>query len=377
MPIAERWEDPGSFRIQLKAEETSAALLRTVREFGHIVITPQELVNPALFTDTGILDGARYAGVVLKTRRAGEQFHIEGQGMVWHLGDALGRGPIIFKDQDYSTGASITKIFASSTGDGILPPSVTVGTLTTSGVGTFTGLIQESSIVLDAVRTVAASLDLTWRVNPNGTIDVSRSTSDAVYKSSSTATDVVAVRKGWGTDPTYKGAEAVDTETVVDASEWASRSVIIDEGAGGLDAIPEFTNRSPASTYRDIHNTNLVRNVLSARPAATTGNSTGYMNTELTANDVHKEFTLKTPQWELSNSNIQVGDSMWIYDPPEFTDTGNQISFRGTFINPVKDRVTEGEWPLVEGMGVYYRPGTTSVTSTDYVDLTSIVRWEQ
>ena len=91
-----------------------------------------------------------------------------------------------------------------------------------------------------------------------------------------------------------------------------------------------------------------------------------------------RSFTLKTSQWEIAEGNVAVGDSIWVYDPPELTDTGNQINFRGQFINPVKERVTEGEWPVTEGMGVYYRPTSTGgISSTDYVDLTPFVRWEQ
>ena len=79
MAVNERWEDPGSFRLSLEADETSPALLKSVQELGHVVITPQELTNPSMFSDTGILDTARYAGIVLKTRRAGDRFEIEGQ----------------------------------------------------------------------------------------------------------------------------------------------------------------------------------------------------------------------------------------------------------------------------------------------------------
>jgi hypothetical protein len=330
-----------------------------------------------MFGDTGILDKARYAGVVLKTRRAGDRFEIEGQGMVWHLGDANGRGPIVFKDQNYTGGTNIATIFDSSTGDGILDRAVTKGTISTAGVSQFVGWIEESSLVLDAVRQVASAVDLTWRVNPNGTIDVSRSTSNAVYKYSDTAVDVVAVRRGWGSDPTYAGAEAENVETVTDASEWVSRSIIVDENANGSHSIHEWKNRA-VNPYANIHNTPLIRNVLDSRAAATTGNSTGFINTRLAENDVRDEFTLKTSQWEFSNSNLAVGDNVWVYDPPELTDTGKQINFRGQFINPVKDRVTEGEWPVTEGMGVYYRPtSTSSISSTDYVDLTPFVRWEQ
>src|SRR5690606_34045962 len=102
----------------------------------------------------------------------------------------------------------------------------------------------------------------------------------------------------------------------------------------------------------------------------------------LEEHSVLKEEQIRLDQYEIvpvaGGSIVKPGDMVFVWDPQSgFYDTDNApVWFRGECIAPAKLRVHEVEWPITEGMGVYYRPSKQSVTTQDWIDLTPYIDWE-
>lgn len=376
MPVNERFEDPGSFNVRLDPELAPLdTILNQLKVMGHIVVTSQWHPHPAQYTEANLLAAARYSGVVLETEWGTDNISVRGAGNVWHLGDSYGNGPILSKTVDATGGVTIDNLFAAlGTTNGILPPGITAGTITTTGAGSYTGTFYPSATALECVRTITAALNLHWRINPNWSIDVCLASRDEVFTVSTPK--VVAVRRGFGSDPTYTGIEPTGLRTRENAWRWVSRSVIEAVSYSGVRSIAGFKDLS-SNPYFDPQGNPLVRNVIQSGPNNSETSFSTFHDRTLADWTAFDEQEINTLQYELSGA-FQVGDFINVYDPPSgFMDTTNPIWFRGQLIWPQKIRVLEDEWPLVEGMGVYYRPGGAAITTANWIDLTRYVRWDQ
>ncbi len=365
--ITEHYMDPGTFHVPLRID-APYDLLESVVEFGNLVITPQHINPPALIADADVLTAARYAGVVLETEWMDGGLSLRGQGMGWYLGDTDGKGPILETKLSFSA-AALSAVLQTSTG--VLPDAVTQGTITTTGLNTYTGIFQWETPI-SAIRTVMTDLDAHFRVNPNGTIDASLTTRDEVF--AYTSPTVVVVRQGWGSDPTYDGVPSRRLVTRRDAYQFATKLLILDTQPDGTFTLVDST--TVAHSYQDIHGNALLRSAVISKPSTETVSVTNYMTNELALHAVNDEQEVDTDQYEISGGTLAVGDMFWIYDPPSgFVDTTNEVWFRGQTIWPKKTRLLEASWPVADGMGVYYRPDTAT-TSAEWVDLTRYVNWE-
>jgi hypothetical protein len=77
-------------------------------------------------------------------------------------------------------------------------------------------------------------------------------------------------------------------------------------------------------------------------------------------------------KWSQIGDTASVGDTVFIYDPGSGFEGDTAITFRGRYLQPVKHRIQEARWPIVDGMGVYYRPAPGGAVTTDlWVDLTA------
>ena len=55
---------PGSFTVNFSQEFTPTAIIESIKEWGHVVVTPQEIDVDTL-NDSDILNASRYTGIVL------------------------------------------------------------------------------------------------------------------------------------------------------------------------------------------------------------------------------------------------------------------------------------------------------------------------
>lgn len=355
MPVTERHEDPGQFTITLDAGKVPWHDIRELGEMGHIVLTPQHHLHPDMFAESDFLTAARYTGVVLQIEWEEDTIVLRGQGNVWHLGDAFQNGPILAADVTFAADTPAT-VLALATGGGLLPPALTVGTITGTGVSAYTGTFYASQTILECIRTYMAAVNMTFRINPNWSFDACLATRDEVFKTTESAITVVATPKGFGGDPTYTGIEPETARTKVDASRWVSRSVVEQTDAAGARSILSSSNRSPIP-YQDPQGNELVRNVIQAGPSSDDVGFTDFHARTLAEWNTISEQELTTQHYEFSGP-FEVGDFIYVYDPVAgfYDETVGPIPFRGQFIHPKIIQVVEDDWGVYEGMGVYFKP---------------------
>ena len=357
MPVTERLEDPGSFSIALDANEVPFDEIRLMKELGQIIITPAWFLHPELFAESDLIAAARYSGVLLEVELAGDIISLHGQGPWWYLGDANGNGPTLGADVTYAAD-TVDDILKSIATGGILPPAINAGTITTTGVGTYTGIFYASQTCLSAVRTVLATLGMHARINPDWTMDACLATRDEVFVV--TSPTVVAVKRGFGGDPTYTGIEPETIRNRIDAVRWVSKSVIENVDAAGARSILSSSARS-VIPYQDGLGNQLDRAVIQSGPASDDVGFDTFHSQALDQWDTQKEEELTTDQFDFSGA-FEAGDRIYVYAPElGFHDEANQIFFRGLALSPIALQVPVDTWPTVTPeMGVYYRPARTN-----------------
>ena len=331
MPVTERLEDPGSFTVRLDANAVPFDEIRLMKELGQVIVTPAWFLHPELFTDTDLLASARYSGVILEVEWEDDVISLHGQGPWWYLGDTNGNGPTLGADVTYSA-ASVSTILAAISAGGILPVAIGVGTITTTGVGTYTGTFYASQTCLSAVRTVLTTLGMHARINPDWTIDACLATRDDVF--TVTTPTVVAVKKGFGGDPTYTGIEPTAVRNRIDAVRWVSKSIIENVDTAGARSILSSSDRSVIS-YQDGLGNQLERAVIQSGPTSDDVGFTTFHAQALDQWDTQKEEELTTDQFDFSGA-FEAGDWIYVYAPElGFHDESNQIFFRGLALSPV------------------------------------------
>ncbi len=381
MSVREVFDNPGSFELQL-LPDTPPDTLKAITELDHLVVHAQgnETTGPAGYTDATLLSEARYAGPILEIDFEDEPFTLRGAGMIWHLGDSLGNGPFMAADGGREfTSVNLDGVIKDYSNGGIIPASLTQGTITNTASTQSIGTIPEGEIALTSFRVVMKAFDAHYRVNPDGTVDAGPTSSNEVYlvNEDDGGRLAVAIRSLTGSDPERTGLETVRTRSRRDATRWVSRVAIVDTDYSGATEIVDFTDRS-SNPYFDIRNNALVRNRIVTRPASDTISVTTYFDTELDQNDLEESIDVDIEQWEIADGKIEVGDFMWVYDPEAgISDAANEIFFRGQWIYPQRIRILEADWPFTKGMGVYVRPGGSAVTAADWIDLTPYVVWER
>ena len=363
--IHEAYMQQGSYQIPLVRETPPSVFAKCV-EYGHTVVTSQWLdIN--LFTDAVLLATARYAGPVLVTERDLNGYSVEGVGMVWHLGGDEGEGPADLETPVTFTAATATTVLAAA---GLLPPAVTAGTITTTGINTYSGYHGFES-PLDAVRTYCKTVGGHFRVSPAGVLDFSAidATSGNPYM---VAPTVVVLREGFGSDPAYQGVPVSSAVTRRDVTRYRTRVALIQEQDDAPSYYALVSGSTRAAVYKDIHGNNLDRTIWLGRPASQDVDLDQLLGTELDERDIDDVQEVDTDQYEIVGGDFKIGDLFYIYDPPTgFIDLANEIEFRGSIIWPKKTRLLQASWPLADGMGVYYRNADGV-----YTDLTRWIRWE-
>lgn len=361
MSVTERFQDTGQFSIPIKpSAHPVRQVLDSLQPFGHVIVLPQRVKHPAMFAESTLLAAAKYAGPLLEidTERG---LQLRGQGMVWWLGDQEGKGQI----KNGSVSGTLSAALAAA-----LPLAVTSGSVVNTGLANYSGSANREPAI-DIIRTIMQTLKAVFRVNPDATIDAGPNNSNGPF---SLTPQLVAVRNGWGYDPTYTAVEADLTLYRMDANGWASAAVMMNEDAKTGALTPSGT-ATRGSTYYDMRGNLVDRTFRVIR--SDTASIGDYLEQELNQRTISKELEMDTLQWELVGGRLSVGDTIYVWDPPKIVGDA-RIRFRGKYINPDTLRIWEADWPVTEGHGVYYRPNYTStITSADWVDLTPYVDWER
>ena len=395
MAITERLMGAGSFGVTFLQDQTPSEIIDAINEWGHIVVTPQEM-NPDLFDDASMLAAARYTGIVLAKTLEEGVVTVAGQGLQLYLGDDRGKGMVIAENKnigskrDYSALPMSSVLFQSSTPYGIMRDAsgnlqaITQGTIH-DGSSTYTGS-HFVETALHALKHICETLSYEFRVNPDATLDAGPAAN--LFTGVNTDPTTVVVKTGYGDDPTYQGISPVGARTEFDARDYVTKVDFIAE-VGAFNEPTDFEGEAALSAgsipYYDIHGNKLSRTGLVTVPDMDSdklNDQATLMLNELSR--VKKTLNLDLEQYEVTG-DLKVGDFIFAFDPIlGFNDDATQaaaesrdiyeIAFRGQQINPIKVRVVGLSFPIQTGMGVYFRSYNGSTAT--YTDLTPFVSFE-
>src|SRR5690606_31907529 len=338
---------PGDFRVRLRLQ--TPHLMETVLEMGHIVILPQYPGNPAGFTDASLLASARYAGVVHEPEWANGRMTVYGTGLAWHLGEG-NIGPRLESNFTFN-GADLEEALT-----GMLPAVLEPGNI--QAVGSYKGE-HENQTCKEAITALMRTLDAHYRINPNGTVDAEKIGTGNIFVEDPR---VVVVRTNIGSDALWTGVPAKELISRRKARDFASAAVI------GTDFNWWVTpSRSPV--YYGLNGQVIQRIILDSGAGVDPDHLREYGVGLLEEHRILKEEQIRLDHYEIvpvaGGSIIRPGDVVYVWDPQSgFYDEANGPKwFRGECIAPAKLRIQEVEWPIAEGMGVYYRPSHWFVTT--------------
>ena len=395
MAVTERLMGAGNFTVSFSQEYTPTAIIESIKEWGHIVVTPQE-VDVDTMSDSDILSASRYTGIVLNRSLEEGLVTVNGQGLELYLGDGAGKGMVIAESNNIGkvrtyTGATLAETLFNSSVSAGKPfgimrdesgnlQAITQGTIS-NPAGTYTGQ-HFVETALSALKFVSEILNTEYRINPNGTIDAGPAANLFVGVGTNEPTSVV-VKTAYGEDPEYQGVTPQGLRSEFDASDWVSRVDFTGE-VGYFDIATDVAGEANLSSnpYKDLHGNALKRVGLVQEPEAPEAHLNARAQAMLNElSRVKKILNLDLTQYEVSG-DMKVGDFVYAFDPDVgFNDTDAdaaaesrskyEIAFRGQTITPAKVRVIGITYPVMDGMGVYYRD-----LNGNYTDLTDYVNFE-
>lgn len=361
MPVTEAYMGPGDFRLSLRVD--TPHLMDTVDYHGYIVIVPQYPGNPEGFTDAALLAAARYTGVVTEPEWRNGRMSVYGAGLDYLLGEG-NIGPRLEAGFSFSAGTLQTVLTA------MLPDGLTAGSIQNSG--SYTGS-HEDQTCKDAITALMRTLEAHYRIQSDGSVDAELIGTGSVFTETPT---VVVVRENVGADALWTGVPSYELISRVKGRDYADRLLIGSEGSNTP------VSRSGGDTYYGLDGSAVTRTGLDSGAGVGSGDYAGYASGWFADHDVITEEQIRLDQYEIvpvsGGGIVHPGDVVYVWDPHSgFVDAANgPIWFRGQALAPAELRVAEVEWPLADGMGVYFRPGGAAVTTADWVDLTPYVDWE-
>jgi len=357
----------GSWSLKLR-DDTPADLLDALDYFGHVAIVPGDY-SPEQVADY-LLSTARYVGV-LRGRTFGNEIEISGAGMAYWLGDEDDKGAVIETPVEFATATGFGTVITA-----LLPSAVHVGTLYSVGV-TYTGRHQYEtprraiSYVCDTVSTDTHPVE--WRVNGNGTLDAGR-----VEDLYATTPSTIIVRKGAGTDLTMRALPG-ELTTEQDIEDYTTRVVLLAEGEGASIATGDADAVSVPTQYKDLYGNTVQLTRMVSESGTSTANAT--VRAQLALNrfaNGRRSLRLSATDYDIAQlsgvgrGTFVAGDYVYVYDPDAgLIDYANEVSFRGDTLYPIKIRVTQTSWPVVEGFSVLFRR-----TNGTWLDLSRWVQYE-
>ena len=386
---------PGNYSVNFSQEFTPTEIIEAIKEWGHIVLTPQQ-VDVTTLADSDILSSATYTGIVLNRTLEDGTVTVSGQGLELYMGDGAAKGMVIAESNNIGkvrvyTGTTLAETLFNSTAQTNKPlglmldeagntQAITQGTIN-NPASTYTGQ-HFVETALSALKFVSETLDVEYRVNPQGTLDAGPAAN--LFNGVGTSEpNTIVVKSAYGEDPALEGIVPQGLRTEFDATDWVSRVDFTGE-VGFFDTATDVAGEANLSSnpYKDLHGNALKRVGLVQEPdipAASLNDRASTMLNELSR--VKKVLNLDLTQYEV-NGDLSAGDFIYAFDPDiGFVDSSAdataesrdlyEVTFRGEVINPVKVRVIGLTFPVIDGMGVYFRD-----KDGNYTDLSEYVQYE-
>ena len=119
MAVTQRHMGAGNFSVTFSQEFTPTEIVEAIKEWGHIVITPQEIDTTTL-TDSEIKGLSIYTGIVLNRTLEEGVVSINGQGLQLYMGDGAAKGMVIAESNNVGkvrnyTGTTLAETLFNST----------------------------------------------------------------------------------------------------------------------------------------------------------------------------------------------------------------------------------------------------------------------
>ena len=153
MAVTTRLMSPGNYSVNFSQEFTPTEIIEAIQEWGHIVITPQQ-VDVDTLADSDILSAATYTGIVLNRTLEEGVVTVSGQGLELYMGDGAAKGMVIAESNNVGkvriyTGTTLAEALFNSTAQTNKPlgimldqagntQAITQGTIN-NPAGTYTG----------------------------------------------------------------------------------------------------------------------------------------------------------------------------------------------------------------------------------------------
>lgn len=357
MSVTESLKALGTWSLKLRAD-TPKEIVQQLEYLGHVTVHTGRL-DPRTIGDS-LLASSRYTGVLRGLESADDGHSLSGAGMAFWLGDEDGKGDVYETALTFSA-ADFTTVIAA-----LLPASgaVTAGTLHPI-VGTYSGshLYQDPRT---AIAYVCDTMGAEWRVNGDATLDAGTEADLFV-----TDPQAAVVRRDAGVDMRLR-AFSGSAGVTIDVEDFSTRVVLLAENEGDSVATGSADIDPGLNVYKDIHGNPVVLTRLESESQTSAGNADARAQLQLNRfTSTRDALSLSTPDYDIRGT-AAVGDYVWVHDPDiGLYNHDNEVVFRGTRMYPVKLRVTELTWPVVDGSTVAYRDG-----DGNWLDLTSYVEWE-
>jgi len=366
--ITEELMEHGRWDLSL-SETTPSGIRDRIVERGHILITNVR-IDPITFADGTITDASmkalsEYTGRVdrVSPGLAGvTSCDIGGTHVSVWLGDSDGRGVIFTTTKTFS--AATWSSFISS----IRPTSIAAGTVTNNPstvTADYFGITAKAA--LDHACPIAGA---EWKVTNDGKLD-SGVEGDLFV----TTPEALIIRESVSWDPNITVRPSPRMGVQLDSNKWVSEVHLagrVSAAAGDEDIIlasADLTDISATNPYKDFQGNADTTAILHNDTVSFVAQAQGAAEAALSAFIELEELVTVDLNGFYVGGEFSVGDYVWVFDPPYIWDSSNQLFFAGNFIFPRKMRVYARTWPVLKGMGVYYRD-----KDGNYTDLSDYVR---
>lgn len=361
MAVNEVLKALGSWGLQVNSM-IPQDIWKSLGYFGHVAIHAGRQ-DPRVAGDS-LLTSARYVGVLReKDDSDATQYTIGGPGLPMWLGDQEGKGAVIEGNLTITSQPledAVRLIIPAGTSN------ILEGTYFNIGGPDFTGSFSWKT-QREALNYLTDTLGADWKIDGAGFLHVGLESNLFVVNPVT-----AVVRRNSGLDMAMSALPG-NMHTIQDMNDFTTRVVLLaDDGNGGGTATADADIAGGLNPFKDLHGNALRMTRLIQE------NSTDFSNAAARAQLQLNRFTSTRNGIELSTSiydikgDVQVGDYIWVYDPDmDLVDNNNEVIFRGLRMNPMKLRLTELAWPVVQGMSVAYRDRDGA-----WFDLTDYVVWE-
>jgi len=339
MPVTETLQGLGEWSLTL-SDKTPQELLDALQFFGHVAIHAGE-VDPRLAGDALLAD-SRYVGVLRGRDQQESLTALRGVGMAFWLGDEDAKGHVIEEP------LVLNDVFEDVI-PLLLPPSVQPGTIF-NVPETFSGTLQYLS-PREALNYVCDTLECAWRINGDGSVDAGLESDLFVV-----VPQAALVRRDKAGQDMFLSAFAGRMGTEQDMNDFTTRTVLLANGSEGSTVTATADILPAKNPYLDLFGNPVALTRLISESDTDATNAPARAQLQLNRfTEPRNAITLNTNDYDLKGT-VAVGDYLWAYDPEiNVEDASNEIMFRGLRMYPMKLRLTEMTWAVVEGMGVAYR----------------------